>query len=111
MMKLGYAMDDIFYGIPGNYLERFRKRMATLTLEDVNAAIKKHLQYKNLKVVFVTRDARQLKDALVANAPSPITYPTPKPQEVLEEDKAISVYPISVKSENVSIRPADTMFQ
>jgi zinc protease len=110
-MKLGYAMDDLFYGIRGNYLERFRKRMDSLTLADVNAAIKKHLQYKNLTVVFVTKDARQLKEALVANAPSPVTYPTPKPQEVLAEDKAIAVYPLFVKPENVSIRPVDTMFQ
>jgi zinc protease len=109
-MKLGYAMDDVFYGIPGHYLERFRERMGSLTLEEVNAAIKKHLQYKNLKVVFVTNEAQQLKDALVANTPSPITYPTPKPQHVLDEDKAISVYPISVKPENISIRPVDTMF-
>jgi len=111
MTKLGYAMDDVFYGIPGSYLERFRKRMETLTLEDVNAAIKKYLQYKNLKVVFVTSEAQQLKEALVANTPSPITYPSPKPQDVLEEDKAISVYPISVKPENISIRPVDTMFR
>jgi zinc protease len=111
MMKLGYAMDDVFYGIPGHYLERFRERMGSLTLEEVNAAIKKHLQYKNLKVVFVTNEAQQLKDALVANTPSPITYPTPKPQHVLDEDKAISVYPISVKPENVSIRPVETLFQ
>jgi zinc protease len=111
MLKLGYAMDDVFYGIPGNYIERFRKRMETLTLEDVNAAIKKYLQYKDLKIVFVTNEAQQLKEALVANTPSPITYPTPKPQDVLEEDKAISVYPISVKPENISIKSVDTMFR
>ena len=83
MDRLGYAMDDRFYGIDGSHLEKFRRAMDKLTLDEVNAAIRKHLQYENLQIVFVTKDAQSLKDALVADAPSPISYPTPKPESVL----------------------------
>ncbi len=111
MMKLGYAMDDAFYGIPGSFLKTFRQKMDELTLEEVNAAIKKYLQYENIKVVFVTNEPEALKQALVNNEPSPITYPTPKPAEVLEEDKQIATYPLKVKPENVRITPIESIFQ
>lgn len=111
MMKLGYAMDDVFYGINGSHLKKFREMLDRLTLRDVNAAIQKHLQYQNLKVVFVTNNPQQLKDALVNNTPSPIEYETPKPAEVLQEDKEIAVYPLKVKAENVKIIPVDKVFE
>ncbi len=111
MMKLGYAMDDVFYGIKGHHLEIFRKMMDTLTREEVNAAVKKYFQYKNIKAVFVTNNAEALKQALVNNAPSPIQYPTPKPPEILEEDKEIATYPLSVRPEHVEIVPIDRVFE
>lgn len=111
MMKLGYAMDDAFYGIPGSFLKTFRKKMDELTLEEVNAAIKKYLQYHNIKAVFVTNEPEALKQALINNEPSPINYPTPKPAEILEEDKAIATYPLKVKPENIQIIPIEQIFQ
>ena len=82
-----------------------------LTREEVNAALKKHLNYKNLKVAFVTKDAESLKEALVANDPSPITYKSEKPAEILEEDKEISTYPLTVRPENVTIVTVEEMFE
>ncbi|GAB4365288.1 MAG: hypothetical protein Kow0042_04430 [Calditrichia bacterium] len=111
MMKLGYALDDVFYGIEGSHLEKFKQILDQLTLEDVNQAIKKHLQYQNIKVVFVTNEAEKLKEMLVKNLPSPITYTTPKPQEVLDEDVEIANYPLKVKPENVKIVQLDELFQ
>ncbi len=110
-MRLGYKMDDVFYGINGHYLDLFRKKMDELTLEDVNAAIKKYWQYKNMKVVFVTDEARKLKDMLVNNTPSPIDYSTPKPENVLEEDKLIASYPLDVQPEDVIIEPVEKTFE
>ena len=39
MDRLGYAIDDRFYGIDGSHLEKFRRAMDDLTLAEVNAAI------------------------------------------------------------------------
>jgi zinc protease len=111
MAQLGYAMDDQFYGIKDGHWKTFRKMLDKLTVEDVNAALKKHLNYKNVKVVFITEDAEALKSMLVANAPSPITYPSEKPAAILEEDKEISVYPLSVKPEAVTIVDVDKLFE
>ncbi len=109
--KLGYALDDVFYGINGHYLDNFPKMMEKLTLNDVNRAIKKHLQYQNLKAVFITGDAEQLKEALVNNSPSPIKYSTPKSGAILREDKEIAAYPLKVSADNVKIVPVDKVFE
>jgi len=111
MMKLGYALDDRFYGIEQGHWAMFSKMLDELTLEDVNAALKKHLNYENIKVVFITPDAEGLKNTLVNNDPSPITYPSEKPAGVLEEDKEISIYPLRVKPENVTIVKVETVFE
>lgn len=112
MDRLGYQVDSRFYGINdnGNYIDYFRKKIQSLTLEQVNKAIKKHIQYNNIKFAIVTKDAEMLKEDLVNNTPSPITYPTPKPQEILNEDKEISVFPIKVSPEKIKIVHIEEMF-
>ena len=89
----------------------FSEMLDGLTREEVNAALKKHLSFENMKVVFITPDGEGLKNALVADAPSPITYASEKPAEVLEEDKEISVYPLRVRPENVTIVKVDEVFE
>jgi zinc protease len=110
-MRLGYAIDDKFYQVPGSHLEIFRNRMDSLTCEEVNQALKKYLQYQNMQIVIVTNDAATLKEALVNDQPSPITYSTPKPSSVLEEDKSIYNYPLNIKPDKVKIVKVEELFQ
>ncbi len=111
MMKLGYAMDDRFYEIQGSHLQIFREMIDKITRQEVNQAIKKHLQYQNLKVVFVTDQAESLKDMLINNAESPISYDSPKSQEILDADKVIAAYPLKIAPENVEIITNEKVFQ
>jgi zinc protease len=109
--RLGYAIDDRFYDIPEGHLARFRTMMDELTLEEVNAAIRKHLRADDLVIAMVTADADALKQALVSDAPSPIDYgEIPKPEEVLRQDKEIERYPLGIRAENVVVVPVDEMF-
>jgi len=109
--RLGYKIDDTLYGLKEPYLENFKEKIAALTLDKVNQVIKKYLQADNLKIVFVTNEADKLKNELINNTPSPITYRTPKPAEVLEEDKIIQVFPLAVKPGNIAILPLDEVFK
>ncbi|MBR9975586.1 MAG: insulinase family protein [Bacteroidetes bacterium] len=109
--RLGYAVDSKFYGITGDYIELFRRKIAALTREQVNDAIRRHLRTDRVKFAVVTSDAESFKNALVANAPSPVTYDTPKPPEVLEEDMIISTYALPFSEENIRILPVDDMFR
>ncbi|MEW6511374.1 MAG: pitrilysin family protein [Bacteroidota bacterium] len=110
MERLGYALDDRFYGISGSHLAKFRSMMNTLTLADVNRAIKKHWHYGNMQIAVITKDAKALRDALVADSPSPIAYKTPKPASVLEEDKQIEAFPVKATPENVKIVEVKELF-
>jgi zinc protease len=108
--RLGYALDSQFYGM-GAFDEELRKGLAGLTLEDVNRAIRRHLKPGGMQVVIVTKDAKGLRDDIVEHRPSPISYNSPKPKEILEEDKLIESYAIEVKPESVTIRPVAEVFQ
>ena len=110
MERLGYALDDRFYHVPGSHIDLFHRRMGEVTLAQTNAAVKRYLQADNLQIVIVTRDAKALAEALVRNTPSPITYPSPKPPAILAEDRLISSFPLKIRPENVTIVPVDKLF-
>ena len=111
MERLGYALDDRFYGIEGSHLENFRKMMDEITVDEVNAAIRKHWQYGNMQIAIVTSNAEELKKALVADASSPITYTAPKPAEVLAEDEKIIGFKLGIKADDVKVVPVAGLFE
>jgi zinc protease len=108
--QLGYALDSRYYGIP-DYVTYMRDQLAKLTVQDVNKAIRTHLTSTGMRVVIVTKDAEGLREAIISNKPSPITYNSPKPKEITDEDKVIENYKIDVKDESVVIVPVEKVFQ
>jgi zinc protease len=109
--RLGYAMDDVFYGINGSHLELFRKYLNEVTLEDVNSALKQYLQTENMKIAVVTQGAEAFKNSLAAEELSPITYSTPKPESVLKEDEEIIKYPLGIDKDDIIIYKVEELFQ
>jgi len=107
--ELGYAIDSRFYGI-GDYATYVKTSLAKLTREDVNRAIRKHLRTTDLDIVAVAKDAAGLKKQLVSGEPSPVTYVSPKPKEILEEDKIVERWKIDVRPEAVTIIPVEQVF-
>ena len=94
--RLGYAMDDRFYGLDGDgHLARFRRMMDELTLEDVNAAIKRHLQYDNLKIAIVTGRCRE-RCARCSRATRRRRSPTRRRSRTRSsaEDRVIAAWPL-----------------
>ncbi|HUR27601.1 MAG TPA: insulinase family protein, partial [Planctomycetota bacterium] len=109
--RLGYALDDRYFDVAGEgHLALFRKMMKEITLEEVNAAVKKHLQVDDVQIAIVSDHALELRDAIAADKPSPITYDHDVSPEVLEQDKQIERYPLHVPMERVSILPVADAF-
>ena len=108
--QLGYALDSRYYGIT-DFNTYLREQLAKLTLEDVNRAIREHLKSDRMRIVMITKDAPSLRNALLANEPSPITYNSPKPKEITDEDKVIQSYKIDLKPEAVTVVPVERIFQ
>ena len=108
--ELGYAIDSLFYGIP-TYNDYLKTQLAKLTLADVNRAIKQYLRTDRLAIVAVTRDGEKLKAQLAAEDASPMTYNSPKPKEITEEDKLVVKFPLGLKPQDIKVTPVSEVFQ
>ena len=108
--ELGYAIDSSIYGI-ARYDEYVRSSIAKLTRDDVTNAIRKHLRTNRLRIVIVGPECQSLRDKLIGEAPSPMTYNAPKSKELLEEDQVVASWRIGVGADQVTIVPVEKVFE
>ena len=106
--RLGFHMDSRFYGMP-YFIDHIERQLSALTLEKVNAAIKRHIQTDRFAAVMITGNAAGLRDRLTAGAPSPITYPNPVEQDVLEADRTIQS--LRLDAADIRVLPIDETFE
>lgn len=110
--QLGWLMDSGFYGRT-NYLAELDALLAKVTLEEVNAALRKHWQTDDFFVTIVTdtSEAQPLADALINNTPSPMTYSNlvaaGLSDAIKAEDEVVATYPLNVKKVTV-VESGDT---
>jgi zinc protease len=121
--QLGYKLDDMFYGMRDQgYLDAMLANLKAVTPEQVNAAIKKHLQTANLKYVIVTNAAEGEKLANdIANntnvtsktlAEYHITEPIPaEKQAMLKQDEEWKAYPLNIPRDRINVVKAEEMFE
>lgn len=109
--RLGYLMDSRFYGID-DFLGTLPAKLDALTRDQVNAAIKKHLRSDRLCVAVVTKGADAFLNDVTNNTPSPMAYDAEGiPQDVIDQDKIISVFPLNVNKTASKVVPVSEMFQ
>ena len=108
--RLGYEMDSRFYGTRF-FVDEIQERLPTLTVDDVNQAVRRHLQYEDLAVAIVTTDADGFRDRLLSNALSMPTYNTAVTEPVLSEDAMIVQYALDINPDQVRIVPVEEMFR
>jgi zinc protease len=108
--ELGYAIDSRYYGIQ-DYNSYLKAGLANLTVEGVNAAVKKHLRAGDLWIVVVANDCEGLKAKFLSGEPSPMTYNSEKPAGLLEEDKTIEKWKIPFAEDGFEIIPEDQVFE
>lgn len=108
--RLGNALDDVFYGNQGPYLDVLREQIRGLRVEQVNAALKKHLDPDKLQMALVVPAGEKFKEQLIEGKPSPIVYASEKPAEVIDEDKRILDYPLGLSAAQVTVIPVGQVF-
>ena len=110
--QLGWLMDSRFYGRT-NYLAELDALLEKTTLEQVNAALRKHWQTENMFVTIVTdvSEAQPLAESLINNTASPMSYSnllkSGLPPDILAEDEEVASYPLNIKKVNI-VQSADT---
>lgn len=107
--ELGFRMDSAWYGIPP-YPEYIRRSLASLTLEDVQSAIRRRLRADRLRIAVVGEGMERLRDAILSEAPSPMTYNSPKPPEILAEDEIVARRHLRIAASDARIVSAGEMF-
>jgi zinc protease len=108
--ELGYAIDSQYYGIP-EYNAYLKSALAKVTRDDVNRAIRKYLTPQNMIVVMVGQNTAGLRDAIVNETPSPIAYNSPKPDDILQEDKIVEKLKLNIPAANTKIVKVETLFE
>jgi zinc protease len=107
--ELGYLIDSRYYGIPP-YPDYLQNALAGLTLDDVNAAIRRHLRCDRLIITAVGEGMDGFAERLASDAPSPITYTSEKPAAILAEDAAVAARALGVAAESIRIVPINEVF-
>ena len=101
--QLGYLLDSKFYERK-DWLKEADALLANLTVEQVNAAMKKYWQTNNMFIAIVTDKteavplARSLRDNLVSPMSYSNTLKGVMSNEILTEDKEVEKFPMKVSS-------------
>lgn len=110
--RLAYRIDDVFYDLPEpGFLASIGLGLDALTVEKVNAAIRKHVQTRNMWAVLITQDAEAMKKKLLEGVETNISYAGRQPKEVLDEDKIIASYPIPVTPKDLATININDVFE
>ena len=81
-----------------------------MSLDDVNRVIRENLNTENIQYVYVTRDAEDLRERLVSDQASPMSYDADKSQELLDEDKMIETLLLGFSPDKVSVVSSEAVF-
>ncbi len=129
---LASKLDDDFHGLSkAGRLDRYLEAIAALTPEQINAAIRRHLQSDNLKFVAVTNEewgerlARDIaagehakgKDASAYNFPATevdgeLVYETPENmRSVVEKDRLWEAYPLNLDEDRIRVIKSTQLFE
>ncbi len=116
--KLGYALDDQFYGVSG-FLGTWRSGLRYVTPDQVNAAWRKWIDPAKLEIVLAGKDMASVKKTVLAGDPTPIHYQRDasgkapeKSAAQLATDKEIERFSFGAQGDaDVQLVPVDRMFE
>lgn len=108
--RLGFAIDARIAG--KDIVAELKRRLPKLTKAEVDHAIKKYFQVKDLAVAIVSDEGEALKAKLLAGGKTPIVYDTEgTSKEILAQDALIEAFPLAAKPESVRVVPVSAMFE
>jgi len=85
--RLLFALDAQSTGTP-NLLTQLPERLAELSLDDVNEAIKRHIRSDSLRIVAVSGDSENLFEQLTEETTTPVVYSGVQPDELMMKQDA-----------------------
>jgi zinc protease len=114
--KLGYALDDAFYGMNG-FLGTWRASLRGVTTDQVNAAWRKYVDPSKLEIVLAGKGMAEVKKVIAGNVPTPIQYESEetakaKPETQKAADREIEKFPFGAAGDSdIVVVPVDQQFE
>jgi len=116
--RLGYALDDAFYGMNG-FLGAWRASLREVTADRVNQAWRKWMDPSKLQIVMAGKEMAAVKKAILTGASTPIAYQKDadglmpeKPASQLALDEEMAKFPFGAESdEDVVMVPVGKEFE
>jgi zinc protease len=116
--RLGYALDDAFYGMNG-FLGAWRASLREVTADQVNATWRKWVDPSKLQIVMAGKEMAAVKKAILTGNSTPIAYQkdatgkTPeKPASQLTIDEEMARFPFGAESDkDVVVVPVGEEFE
>jgi zinc protease len=120
--QLAYGLDDAFYGLGEHaFLPGMLKNIDTVTVDQVNAAIHRHLQSGYLRYVIVTSEsfAGTLAENIADNSgcasklPGEYPFPSAAPElrQILDQDEKWIAYPLNIRRADIHIVSSGQLFE
>ena len=116
--RLGYALDDAFYGMNG-FLGSWRASLRGVSADQVNAAWRKWMDPSKLEIVLAGKGMAAVKKTILSGEPTPIQYQrdatgkTPdKSAAQLATDKEMASFPLGAQKDgDVAVMPVGELFE
>ena len=97
--------------VTSDFVKYVQTELDNITLDDVNRTIRENLQMENMQFVYITKDAKGLKERLVNDTSSPMTYNSAKSESIMEEDKLLQDLKLNFSEKDVKIIPVEDVFK
>jgi zinc protease len=118
MRRLGFALDDAFYGMSG-FRGAWRAQLRGVTADQVNAAWRKWVDPSKAEIVMVGPGMDAVKKSILEGAASPISYQkdaqgnaAAKPKAITDTDAVIEKFPLGAQTDtDVQVVPVSRMFE
>jgi len=107
--QLGYDLDGEWFGT-GDFVDWMRPALAALTLDAVNAAVRRHLSARDLFAAMVTGNAGDLRAALLSKEPATMTYESQRDASLLAEDRIVGARDLGLGEESIEVVRAEEVW-
>lgn len=110
--RLGDALNARWNGWGDeSWASHMRARWGRLDAAAIRAVVARHLSARDAWVAIVAPNAPRSRGRHRAQRAVLVTYESPKPAEVMAEDREIAAYPLAARAEHVRVVPLEQVFR
>jgi zinc protease len=108
--RLGFALDDAFYGLNKPFIQRLHQSWDSLSAQDVHNALKKHLNPEALQIAIITPEAEKLAASLKSAVVKAPNYAFKVSKSITETDELVIAGAAAHPLHEIKVVPLQELF-